>query len=63
VGLAQSASAARRLIQQGGAYINGERIESTDYLVTTDDAASDEILLRAGKKKYHKILVSRTNYY
>jgi len=59
VGLAQSASAARRLIQQGGAYINGERIESTEYLVTTDDAASDEILLRAGKKKYHKILLSR----
>ena len=61
VGLAQSASAARRLIQQGGAYINGERIESTDYQVTTEDAASGEILLRAGKKKYHKIMLSSSN--
>src|SRR6056297_374650 len=59
VGLAQSASADRRLIEQGGAYINGQRVDSTDYLVTLDDAASDEIMLRAGKKKYHKITISR----
>jgi len=60
-GLAQSASAARRLIEQGGAYINGQRVESTDYMVTLNDAASDEIMLRAGKKKYHKIIISRSN--
>ena len=59
VGLAQSASAARRLIEQGGAYINGQRVDSTDYLVTLNDAASDEIMLRAGKKKYHKITIAR----
>lgn len=59
VGLAQSASAARRLIQQGGAYINGQRVDASDYLVTLSDAASDEILLRAGKKKYHKITIAR----
>jgi tyrosyl-tRNA synthetase len=58
VGLARSASAARRLIEQGGAYINGRRIESTDYPVSVDDAAQGEILLRAGKKKYHKIIIS-----
>jgi tyrosyl-tRNA synthetase len=58
VGLARSASAARRLIEQGGAYINGRRIESTDYPVSVDDAAHGEILLRAGKKKYHKIIIS-----
>ncbi len=61
VGLAASASAARRLIEQGGAYINGQRIETTDYMITLNDAASDGIMLRAGKKKYYKIIISRSN--
>ncbi len=60
-GLAQSASAARRLIEQGGAYVNGRRIEAQDYLVTPGDSSSHEILLRAGKKKYHKIIISASN--
>ncbi|MFO8049386.1 MAG: tyrosine--tRNA ligase [Desulfosudaceae bacterium] len=56
-GLAQSKGAARRLIQQGGGYINGERVESVDYQVTKDDIKDGEIVLRAGKKKYHTIKV------
>ncbi|MFW5908797.1 MAG: tyrosine--tRNA ligase [Desulfosalsimonas sp.] len=55
IGLTDSASAARRLIKQGGAYINGRRIEDQDYLVTEHDFENNELLLRAGKKKYHKI--------
>jgi len=55
VGLSQSGSAARRLIQQGGAYLNGNRIESVDYMITINQLENDEILLRAGKKKFHKI--------
>lgn len=55
VGLSQSGSAARRLIQQGGAYLNGNRIESIDYMITIKQLENDEILLRAGKKKFHKI--------
>jgi len=55
VGLSQSGSAARRLIQQGGAYLNGNRIESIDYMITINQLENDEILLRAGKKKFHKI--------
>ncbi len=61
VGLASSASAARRLIEQGGAYVNGRRIESTDYVVSLADVATDEILLRAGKKKFHRIVVLSKN--
>lgn len=57
VGLAQSGSAARRLIQQGGAYLNGNRIESTDYIIGCNDIENDEILLKAGKKKIHKIKI------
>ena len=57
IGLAASSSAARRLIEQGGAYINGNRIESTDYLVSSQDIENHEILLKAGKKKIHKIKI------
>jgi len=44
------------LIQQGGAYINGNRVESEDYLVTLADVVGGEMLLRAGKKKFFKII-------
>ena len=60
VGLANSGSAARRLIEQGGAYINGKRIESFDYLLTDSDFIDMEILLRAGKKRYHKIKIVKS---
>ena len=56
VGLANSGGAARRLIQQGGAYINGARVESIDYMVTSADLDDQHtIVLRSGKKRYHKI--------
>jgi tyrosyl-tRNA synthetase len=57
VGLASSGSAARRLIEQGGAYVNGRRIESYDYLLTENDIVDLEMLLRAGKKRYHKVKI------
>ncbi|MBW2246538.1 MAG: tyrosine--tRNA ligase [Deltaproteobacteria bacterium] len=57
VGLSKSGSEARRLIEQGGAYVNGQRIESFDYLLTDRDIVDMEILLRAGKKRYHKIKI------
>ena len=50
-------SAARRLIDQGGAYVNGERIQSFDSLVTMEDFRDNEILLRAGKKIYHRLRI------
>jgi tyrosyl-tRNA synthetase len=58
VGLAGSGGAARRLIEQGGAYINGRRIESFDQLITDDDLSEMEIVLRVGKKRYHKIIIA-----
>ena len=57
IGLAQSSSAARRLIEQGGAYLNGNRIESIDYIIDATDIENEEILLKAGKKKIHKIKI------
>jgi tyrosyl-tRNA synthetase len=58
VGLANSGGAARRLISQGGAYINGNRVEAVDYTVTVADVQEGAIMLRSGKKKYHKLIVS-----
>jgi tyrosyl-tRNA synthetase len=57
VGLANSGGAARRLIDQGGAYVNGRRIETFDTMITDNDLNKNEILLRAGKKRYHRITV------
>jgi tyrosyl-tRNA synthetase len=57
-GLANSGSAARRLIEQGGAYVNGERIDSHDRLITDGDLTPEgALLLRSGKKKYHRLQV------
>jgi len=55
VGLTDSRSAARRLIQQGGAYVNDERVTSVDALVTAAHLCEGEILLRAGKKRYRRV--------
>jgi tyrosyl-tRNA synthetase len=55
-GLVKSGGEARRLIQQGGAYINGERIEAFDQMITDGNIQEDGILLRAGKKKYHRLI-------
>lgn len=56
--LCDSKSAARRLIQQGGAYVNEERIGEIDRRVTPADLREDGILLKAGKKKVHRLRVS-----
>lgn len=52
-GLAQSRSEARRIIQQGGAYVNNRRVAEIDTRLTPEHLASPSILvLRAGKKNY-----------
>ena len=57
VGLATSRGDARRLIQQGGAYVNGDRVEEVDQVITPHDLVQGSIFLRAGKKKYHRVVV------
>ncbi len=56
-GLCKTRSEARRLIAQGGAYINGERVSSFDEKITLDHLNNGELLLRAGKKRYLKVKV------
>ena len=52
-GLSTSKGDARRMIQQGGAYVNNTRRESLDGRLSTTDMASETVMvLRSGKKKY-----------
>ena len=59
VGLANSRSEARRLIQQGGAYINEKQYRVIDRVVGNDLLENDALLLRAGKKRYHRIVLKK----
>jgi tyrosyl-tRNA synthetase len=58
-GMVNSGGAARRLIEQGGAYVNNVRVAAIDQLVSEKDLVDNEILLRSGKKKFHKIIVEK----
>ena len=52
-GLTQSLSETRRLIEQGGIYINERQVKSVDEkLVIADFAGGSELRVRKGKKKY-----------
>jgi tyrosyl-tRNA synthetase len=57
VGLADSSGAARRLIQQGGAYIDGVRVDAVDQQIQRSDFKEMQLSLRAGKKRFHKLLL------
>ncbi len=56
VDLSASRAEARRLIQEGGAYINGKRVQSFDEMVGEADFKDGSLILRAGKKRYHRIM-------
>jgi tyrosyl-tRNA synthetase len=56
VGLTKSRGEARRLVQQGGVYVNDTRVEQVDIVLTPADLTGNGIILRAGKKKYHRLI-------
>ncbi|MCP3924239.1 MAG: tyrosine--tRNA ligase [Desulfobacterales bacterium] len=58
-GLAKSSSASRKLIQQGGAYLDDERVASFDTVISENDFKNNEIILRSGKKRYHKLVLNK----
>ena len=52
-GLAASKGEARRIVSQGGAYVNNRRVEGIEKRLTPADLASrSTIILRSGKKNY-----------
>ena len=56
-GLCSSRSEARRLIVQGGAYINDQNVQAPDTTISENWINNGLIVLRAGKKRYFKIVV------
>jgi len=56
VGLTPSRGEAKRLIAQGGLYVNDARLDAVDRLLTLRDIGPDGILLKSGKKKIHRVI-------
>ncbi|UTC62143.1 tyrosine--tRNA ligase [Treponema sp. OMZ 787] len=58
-GLASTKSEARRLVEQGGAFINEEKISDIKAVIGKDKLDKDnEMILRAGKKRFMRIIFS-----
>jgi tyrosyl-tRNA synthetase len=56
-GLTPGRNAARRLIQQGGAYVNGRAVTDAEERVGAEAVEDGAIMLRSGKKRYHRVLI------
>jgi len=54
-GFVPSKGEGRRLIQQGGLYLNNERVESLDRTVNESDLKDSRMIVRKGKKSYCRI--------
>jgi tyrosyl-tRNA synthetase len=59
--LTPSKSAAARLVRQGGAYVNDQKVEDEDQLVEAGDFIDGRwVLLRAGKRQRHLVVRTRS---
>ncbi len=56
-GLIPSKAEGRRLVKQGGVYVNDEKVPSFDYAIPLDQLEGDGVLIRKGKKTYHRVYV------
>ncbi len=57
-GLCDSRGEVRRMGQQGGLYIQGERVTDPLKTIPADIAEDGIILLRKGKKRYHRVRIT-----
>ena len=57
LGLIKTNSEGRRLISQGGVSIDDEKIADPKLELTIDDFKDGEIIIRKGKKVYHKVII------
>jgi tyrosyl-tRNA synthetase len=52
----ESTSAVRRALGQGGLYVNNERVDGDEPVLTSQDARGERfVLLRLGKRRYHLV--------
>jgi len=55
IGLTASNGEGRRLIQQGGIYLEENRLDDPNTTLTLDNFINDKLMIRKGKKIYHQI--------
>lgn len=55
INMAPSKGEGRRLVQQGGIHLNGEKMEDFNKVLFLQDFADGKILIKKGKKSFHKI--------
>ena len=55
--LAPSKAEAKRLIKQGGIAVNDEKVSAFDAAVTENDFAQGHLILKKGKKVFHKVVI------
>jgi tyrosyl-tRNA synthetase len=56
-GLVPSKGEGRRLVQQGGIYAGESTVPSIDFKLTEDLFTNGELIIKKGKKTYHKIVL------
>ncbi len=56
-GLVSSKSEGRRLIKQGGIYLNGDRVDDEELIIGSEYIDDGKIVLRKGKKVFHNVYV------
>lgn len=55
-GITKSNGEGRRLVQQNGISINGEKTTDIKRIITMDDFKNDEIIIQKGKKVYQRVI-------
>lgn len=56
--LVSSKSEGRRLINQGGIRLSDIKVEDTELMISFNDFTDNSLLIRKGKKTYHKVIVN-----
>lgn len=56
-GLISSKGEGRRLIQQGGVSVDGEKISDPSFVLSAAALEKGETVIKKGKKVFHKVIV------
>ena len=59
VGLVSSRREVKRLIKQGGLYVDGLRIDNIEWNLSIKNVPLSGVILRVGKKKIHRVIVAQ----
>lgn len=55
--LVPSKGEGRRLVQQGGVSLNGEKITAIDFNITAECFTDNEAIIKKGKKVFHRLVI------